>query len=131
MPASITFDSAVLAQGDAARGHALLTNPANLGKAACLTCHVIHGEVAYVNDDAARGPNLTHLASRHTFAGGIFPFDNWHLAHWIKNAEVMKPGTPMTVFGIGQYSPLLKGRITVGLTDPEIADVVAYLMTLK
>jgi cytochrome c1 len=71
------------------------------------------------------------VASRHTFAGGLFPLDGAHLAHWIKNAEKMKPGTPMTVFGIGQYSPLMKANVTVGLTDAEIADVVAYLLTLK
>lgn len=130
-PAGLTFDAQVLAQGNAARGHDLLTNPANLGKATCLTCHVINGEKAYVSDDIARGPNLTHVASRHTFGGGIFPMDAMSLAHWVKNAELMKPGAAMTVFGIGQYSPLAKSNVKVGLTDPEIADVVAYLLTLK
>lgn len=131
MPASVKFDEALLAQGDAARGRTLITTPANLGKAGCLTCHVIKGEQAYVNDDVARGPNLTHVASRHTIAGGIYPLDPSHLAHWIKNAQVMKPGTSMNTFGLGEYSPLLKGKVTVGLTDAEIADVVAYLLTLK
>jgi cytochrome c1 len=130
-PAGLTYDANLLAQGDVARGRALITNPANLGKAPCLTCHVINGEQAFVNDDVARGPNLTHLATRHTFAGGLFPLDPAHLAHWIKNAQEMKPGTPMNTFGIGQYSPLMKANVTVGLTDPEIADVVAYLLTLK
>ncbi len=131
VPASITYDDNLLAQGDAARGRALITNPANMAKASCLTCHVIRGEQAYVNDDVARGPNLTHVASRHTFGGGLFPLDGPHLARWIKNAQIMKPGATMNTFGVGQYSPLMKGNVTVGLTDAEIADVVAYLLTLK
>jgi cytochrome c oxidase subunit 2 len=131
VPASITFDDNILAAGNAANGRALLTNPANLGKAPCLTCHVIKGEQAYVSDDAATGPNLTHVGTRHTFAGGLFPLDASHLARWIKNAQVMKPGATMSTFGIGQYSPKLKANVTTGLTDAEIADVVAYLLTLK
>lgn len=132
IPARITFDDNLLAAGDAARGHAIITNPANLGRAACLTCHVIQGENNYgITDATARGPNLTHFGSRHTFGGGLFQSNAASLARWVKNAQLMKPGTTMNTFGIGEYSPLMKDNVTVGLTDAEIADIVAYLLSLK
>lgn len=133
IPSSITFDDATLAQGNAANGHALVTNIANIGKAPCLTCHVIKGEGAMLNlkDDAAKGPNLTHVATRHTFGGGLYPSSSANLARWIKNAQAMKPGATMNTFGQGEYSPLMKAKVTAGLSDKEIADIVAYLMTLK
>ena len=77
------------------------------------------------------GPDLTHFASRHTFGGGLFPNNDPTLARWIKNAKKMKPGALMLVVGVGEYSPDLKGPVTAGLTDAQIADVVAYLRSLK
>ncbi|MDQ8164535.1 MAG: cytochrome c oxidase subunit II [Gemmatimonadota bacterium] len=131
IPASIQFNDGLLAQGDAKRGHDLITNMANLGKAPCLTCHVIKGEQALVSDDVAKGPNLTHVGTRHTFAGGLFPTTPQNLARWIKNAPSMKPGAIMNVFGQGEYSPMMKANVTAGLSDAEIADIVAYLLSLK
>ena len=49
----------------------------------------------------------------------------------MKNARKMKPGVLMNVIGIGEYDPNLKGPVTAGLTDAQIADVVAYLRSLK
>ena len=131
IPARITFDDNLLAAGDAGRGHELITNMANLGKAPCMTCHLIRGEMAMLNDDNAKGPNLSHFGSRHTFGGGLFATNAANLARWIKNAQIMKPGATMNTFGIGEYSPLMKANVTAGLTDPEIADIVAYLLSLK
>ncbi|MDA1080264.1 MAG: cytochrome c oxidase subunit II [Gemmatimonadetes bacterium] len=131
IPARITFDDNLLAQGDASRGHDLMTNLANLGKAPCMTCHVIRGEMALITDAQATGPSLTHFGSRHTFGGGLFPTNASNLARWVKNAQIMKPGTTMNTFGIGEYSPLMKGNVTAGLSDAEIADIVAYLLSLK
>jgi len=37
----------------------------------------------------------------------------------------------MPTLGKGQYDPILKTVITSGLTDQEIADIVAYLQALK
>ena len=132
----VKFDDALLAQGDAARGHELVTNMAHMAEVPCLTCHIIKGEYMVggqqmMKDDAARGPNLTHFGTRHTFAGGIYVSDPKTLARWVKNAEHMKPGSIMTTLGNGEYWPSMKQTRTTGLDDRQIADIVAYLMALK
>jgi cytochrome c oxidase subunit 2 len=133
LPTGIKFDDGLLAQGDAARGHELVTNMANLGKAPCMTCHNIKGQQQLMKDDDARGPNLTHFATRHTFAGGLYSADPRSLARWVKNAPVMKPGSIMPTLGVGEYNPQMKLTVTpaTGLDDRQIADIVAYLMALK
>lgn len=131
IPASITFDDNLLAGADAAAGRTFITTLSNLGKAPCLTCHVIKGEQALVTDAQAKGPNLTHVGTRHTFAGGLFPTSAANLARWIKNAPAMKPGSTMGTLGTGEYSPMLKSMVASGLSDKEIADIVAYLLSLK
>lgn len=131
IPAGVAFDDALLAQGDAARGRALITN---LAATQCFTCHAIRGEpqMSMLKDDDLRGPNLSHFGTRHTFAGGLYPSDAKHLAVWLKNAPVMKPGSIMPTLGIGMYNPIMKANVTAGgLTDPQIADLVAYLLALK
>ncbi|HVT37716.1 MAG TPA: cytochrome c oxidase subunit II [Gemmatimonadaceae bacterium] len=131
----VKFDDSLLAQGDAARGHELVGNMANMSKAPCLTCHIIKGEYPGVlkNDDMAKAPNLTHFATRHTFAGGVYNTDARTLARWVKNAPHMKPGSLMPTLGLGEYNPdpLVRKIMATGLDDRQIADIVAYLMSLK
>lgn len=122
IPARLTFDDALLAQGDAKRGETAFM----IG--GCIGCHAISGNPMAMSNI---GPNLTHFASRHTLGGGLFPNNDTTLARWIKNAKAMKPGALMLVVGVGEYSPDLKGPVTAGLTDAQIADVVAYLRSLK
>ncbi len=123
LPKNLTFDDAVLANGDAARGEAVFK-----GKGACGSCHIL-----MVTDKLTlAGPNLTHVGSRHTIASGLYPNDPQHLARWIKNAVKMKPGALMQVIGAGEIDPKTKQPTKFGaLTDAEIADVVAYLRALK
>jgi cytochrome c oxidase subunit 2 len=129
---NVAFDDALLASADVARGRDLVTNPANMGKAPCLTCHVVKGEgVMNMTDDNAAGPNLTHFATRHTFGGGLFPTNPQALARWIKNSRTMKPGSLMPVLGNGEFNPASKSKNTAGLDDRQIADIVAYLLALK
>ncbi len=130
---AIAFDESLLAQGSATAGRELLTNMANMGKAPCLTCHIIKGEgtAMGLTDNSARGPNLTHYGSRHTFGGGLFTSDGPSLARWIKNAPHMKPGSIMPTLGAGEYNPVIKQKMASGLDDRQIADIVAYLMSLK
>jgi cytochrome c oxidase subunit 2 len=132
----VKYDDSLLGQGDATRGHDLVTNMAHMGDVPCLTCHVIKGEYMVggkqmFTDDNAKAPNLTHFATRHTFAGGIYRADAPTLARWVKNAEHMKPGSLMTTLGNGQYWPSMKQTRTTGLDDRQIADIVAYLLSLK
>jgi cytochrome c oxidase subunit 2 len=123
------FDESLLASGDPKAGRELVTN---LAKAPCLTCHNIKGETQYISDDQAKGPNLTHVGTRHTFAAGLFRTDARALALWIKNAPAMKPGSVMPTFGTGEYSAMMKANVSAGgLSDKQIADVVAYLLSLK
>jgi cytochrome c oxidase subunit 2 len=122
IPAGLTFPESVT--GDAQRGRELF------GRSACLGCHAIRGTVA----SSPIGPNLTHIATRSTLAAGLFPNDARHLALWIKNARLMKPGAAMPTLGIGQRDPITGATVTPalgGLTDQQIADIVAYLQALR
>lgn len=120
IPAAVRFDTTIV--GDAGRGELLVT------RGTCAACHAIGGIPTMIG---STGPNLTHVGSRLTIAGGLFPNDKLHLGSWIKNARLMKPGVFMNTFGIGQYDPIVKSRVTVGLTEQQIADIVAYLQALK
>jgi cytochrome c oxidase subunit 2 len=129
IPDGLTFDEAVLAGGDAQRGLQTYST------SACVGCHRIRGNRASLG---TIGPDLTHIASRNTIAAGLFPNDARHMALWIKNAQKMKPqfmgSAVMPTLGVGEYDPKLKvtvGRAQGGLTDQQIADIVAYLRTLK
>jgi len=120
LPANLTFDDNL--RGDPANGAKLVTT------GACIGCHSIKGLPMMVG---VTGPNLTHVASRTTIAAGLYPNDARHLARWIKNARVMKPGVTMITLGAGEYDPIMKSKVTPGYTDQQIADIVAYLQTLK
>jgi cytochrome c oxidase subunit 2 len=98
---------------DAARGAAIFRT------AACIACHTVQGVSAGII-----GPNLTHVGSRTTIAGGLYPNDHAHLVAWIKNAPEMKPGSQMMALGQAAMGP-------GGLTDQQIADIAAYLSALK
>ncbi len=52
----------------------------------CTNCHVFDD-----SSKAAYGPNLTHLASRTTFASGTYPLDKTNLVNWVMNAPSMIP----------------------------------------
>jgi cytochrome c oxidase subunit II len=41
------------------------------------------------------GPNLTHVASRHSLAAGTMPNTRGHLAGWIVDPQLRKPGSNM------------------------------------
>lgn len=97
----------------------------------CTGCHLIEG----VNDDtyeaaatvSTAAPNLTHFAGRTTFAGGIFPtytpdgaFNVEAVAAWIRDPAAVKANA----------ADEGRGMPDLGLSETQIADVVAYLETL-
>jgi cytochrome c oxidase subunit 2 len=123
LPAGLQYNDALLASGNAANGQKLVST------GMCVACHTIRGVPGMV---AIVGPNLTHLGSRTTIGAGLFPNDPQHLARWVKNAPAMKPGIIMPALGVGEYDPVtLKGPVKIGFTDQQIADIVAYLQSLK
>lgn len=79
--------------------------------AGCVACHTIQG-VAF----GVVGPNLTHVGSRKTLAGGILKNTPEDLARWLKDPPGTKPGALM---------PKLP------LTDQQITALVAYLRSLQ
>jgi cytochrome c oxidase subunit 2 len=123
IPAGLRYNDALV--GNAERGRALLS----AGGGACMGCHMINGNPVMMG---VVGPNLTHIATRSTIAGGLFPNDTKHLTRWIKNARAMKPGIVMPTLGKGETDPVTKAVVPAnGLTDEQIADIVAYLQALK
>lgn len=85
-----------------------IRDPANNS---CIACHAVQGVSAGV-----LGPNLTHLGSRTTIAAGILRNDAEGLTRWLRDPTEVKPGSLMP---------------DVGLTDEEVAALVAYLQSLK
>lgn len=60
----------------------------------CAVCHTVRGTAAA----GARGPDLTHLASRVSIGGGILPNDPATLERWIASGQHLKPGNLMPEF---------------------------------
>ncbi|HEX2601297.1 MAG TPA: cytochrome c oxidase subunit II [Gemmatimonadaceae bacterium] len=122
-PADLKFTAGLT--GSAARGKQVFSG------AACIGCHTVTGNPVAMG---VTGPNLTHIGSRSTIAAGRYPNTAAYLALWIKNARKMKPDVLMPTLGMDEYDPVLKAKVTAatgGLTDQQIADIVAYLTALK
>jgi len=81
---------------------------------ACIACHTIDGV-----SQGIIGPNLTHVGSRTSFAGAMFPNDTDHLIRWVSNAPQQKPGS------------LMPGPPTMALPPDPVSAIVAYLQSLK
>jgi cytochrome c oxidase subunit 2 len=81
----------------------------------CSGCHTVKGySVGKV------GPDLTHFASRDTFAGAIFDRNNETLRRWLLDPPKEKPMKPDANLGMPNLH----------LTDDEITKLIAYLDTL-
>jgi cytochrome c oxidase subunit 2 len=96
---------------DAQRGLAAFTAVRDPGNHSCLACHVVEG-VTY----GVLGPNLTHMGSRGTIAGGALPMTAEGLAEWLRDPLRIKPGSLMP---------------DIDLTEEEISALVAYLSALR
>lgn len=89
----------------AARGRAVfLTRP-------CAGCHTVQG-----TSGGRLGPDLTHVASRSTLAGGLLPNRPEVLRAWIQDPRGLKPGALMPAVPLG---------------EPELEALVAYLESLR
>lgn len=79
---------------------------------ACASCHTVNGTSAKGNV----GPDLTHIASRQTFAAGTMEMNTDNLRAWLHDPQAIKPGSLM---------PNLK------LSADQISVLIAYLEALK
>ena len=80
--------------------------------AQCASCHTIAGTQA----QGTVGPNLTHVGSRTSLASDEIPNTPAWLTAWIRNPQKIKPGDRMP---------------DLGLSSPQIAELVAYLRELR
>jgi cytochrome c oxidase subunit 2 len=64
----------------------------------CASCHAVLGTDA----GGLVGPNLSHLAGRKTLGADTIPNDADHLAHWVNNAQDVKPGNAMPIIELEQ-----------------------------
>ena len=62
------------------------------------------------------GPNLTHVGSRTTIAGGMLPSAAAMIEKWIENPQAVKPGALMP---------------RMGVKPEDLTALVAYLQSLK
>ena len=95
----------VVAQGNPERGRAAL------GTYSCGACHRIPG-VSHA--DGTIGPPLDELGKR-VYLAGILANSPEQLAQWIREPQVLKPGT---------------GMPNVGVTPADARDMAAYLWQL-
>jgi cytochrome c oxidase subunit II len=80
-------------------------------RSACVGCHTIRGV-----STGTVGPDLTHFASRRTFAGGTLTESPESVTAWLLDPPAMKPGVKMP---------------PVGLTPAQARSVAVYLLSLK
>jgi cytochrome c oxidase subunit II len=78
----------------------------------CAQCHTIQGTIA----GGRVGPNLTHIASRPYLAAGSLQNTREHLARWISDPQLIKPGIRMPM---NNYAP------------EDLSALVEYLESLK
>ncbi|NNE72149.1 MAG: cytochrome c oxidase subunit II [Acidimicrobiales bacterium] len=103
----------------------------------CTSCHLVNGvnDLEYEGAEAlvaGAAPDLTHLMSRTTFAGGLIPLyedlaegnepqlNRNDLEAWLRNPADLK----------ANYADGGRGMPALGLDDDTIDDLVAYLSTL-
>jgi cytochrome c oxidase subunit 2 len=77
----------------------------------CAGCHTIRGLT-----DGTVGPDLTDVGTRSTLGALTVPNDDAHMATWINNARLLKPGAKMP---------------PIQLTPDQVTALVAYLRTLR
>jgi cytochrome c oxidase subunit II len=117
---------------DAGHAEALFTTKFN-----CSGCHT--------TDDSSLstyGPNLTHLASRSTFASGYYKLTRAKLIEWILDAPSLIPmqseqcrlPPPAPCVGMPSFTkntPKVKGQTYAVMTRAEAGQLADYLLSLK
>jgi cytochrome c oxidase subunit 2 len=79
----------------------------------CAACHAVKGTEAR----GVVGPDLSHVGSRETLGAGILPVSAETIARFIRDPDVIKPGSQMPAFRM--------------LPEADIAGIAAYLEGLE
>lgn len=99
-------------------------------------CSGCHGTMD--SSQSVYGPNLTHLASRTTFASGYYPLNRANLIDWIYDAPSLIPmqskecrlPPPATCVGMPSFSQNTPPGMPT-MTRTEAAQLADYLLQLK
>lgn len=86
------------------------------GGPACVNCHAVNGLPNAGTRPGLIGPDLTHLWSRHTFAGASVRKTPANLRRWLEDPAAVKPGVLMP---------------DLGLSKTQIDQLLAFLESLK
>lgn len=79
----------------------------------CGGCHTVEGV-----SEGKVGPNLSHFATRTSFAGSIFENNDVNLRRWLRDPQGEKPGNKMVIPG-------------APLKPDEVTELITYLNTLR
>jgi cytochrome c oxidase subunit II len=107
--------------------------PEAIAKFACTGCHTFSDPKA-----STYGPNLTHLASRSTFASGYYKLDKSNLVAWLLDAPSLIPmeskdcrlPPPATCVGMPSFTKNTPPGLPV-MSNDEADKIAGYLLTLK
>ena len=102
----------------------------------CVVCHTTTGpdtsgiaearhQAFLAGQPVTHAPNLTHFASRLTFAGGISENTEGNLTRWLRDPEDFKPGNRMARLALSFNDPQF------ALSEEDISALVAYLRSLE
>lgn len=111
-PAQSTGKYDNLPSGDAERGEALFTQAVK-GAPACSTCHTLDGSTLV-------GPSLQNYAATAAGHAEDATIENYTLTSIVRPAAHLVSGFPNAMYA--QYAQRL--------SDQELADLIAYLLTL-
>jgi cytochrome c oxidase subunit II len=99
----------------------------------CTNCHVFND-----SGKSTGFPNLTHIDSRSTFAGGVYEVNRENLTHWVMNAPSMIPmqskkcrlPAPATCVGMPSFTKNTPPGLPV-MTKEDADTIVTYLLGEK
>jgi cytochrome c oxidase subunit II len=99
----------------------------------CTNCHIFNNSTK-----TAYAPNLTHVGSRTTFAGGTYELNRKNLTNWVMNAPAMiamqskdcRPPPPATCVGMPSFTKNTPKGDPV-MTPADADTIVTYLLGEK
>jgi len=102
----------------------------------CIVCHTVNGpdtnamresrnQAFMGGQKLTHGPNLTHFATRSSFAGALVENNEENLKEWLRDPEKVKPGNRMARLAAAFNDP------NFSLTETDILALTTYLQGLE